>query len=49
MFILICLWPNSRNSHVDIAGSATVGHPHYGSPTATPLVGLYKYMTQAEK
>ncbi|WP_420028912.1 hypothetical protein [Shewanella benthica] len=32
-------------THVDIAGSATEGHPLYGSPTATPLVGLYKYMT----
>ncbi|WP_076412873.1 leucyl aminopeptidase family protein [Shewanella sp. UCD-KL12] len=33
-------------THVDIAGSATEGHPLYGSPTATPLVGLYKYMTK---
>ncbi|QFU21731.1 leucyl aminopeptidase family protein [Shewanella eurypsychrophilus] len=32
-------------THVDIAGSATEGHPLYGAPTATPLVGLYKYMT----
>ncbi len=31
--------------HVDIAGSATEGHPLYGKPTATPLVGLYKHMT----
>ncbi|MFT5234843.1 MAG: leucyl aminopeptidase [Shewanella sp.] len=32
-------------THVDIAGSATEGHPYYGKPTATPLVGLYQYMT----
>lgn len=32
-------------SHIDIAGSATEGHPQYGSPTATPLVGLFHYMT----
>ena len=32
-------------THIDIAGSATVGHPLYGSPTATPLVGLFQYMT----
>ncbi|MEI6858443.1 MAG: leucyl aminopeptidase family protein [Shewanella sp.] len=36
-------------THVDIAGSATEGHPLYGSPTATPLVGLYQYMIKAEK
>ncbi|BAJ03294.1 hypothetical protein [Shewanella violacea] len=36
-------------THVDIAGSATEGHPLYGSPTATALVGLFQYMTQAEK
>ena len=31
-------------THVDIAGSATEGHPLYGKPTAAPLVGLYQYM-----
>ncbi|GIU18588.1 MULTISPECIES: leucyl aminopeptidase family protein [unclassified Shewanella] len=35
-------------AHIDIAGSATEGHPQYGSPTATPLVGLFHYIT-AEK
>ncbi|MCL1138398.1 M17 family metallopeptidase [Shewanella pneumatophori] len=33
-------------SHIDIAGSATEGHPQYGTPTATPLVGLFAYMTE---
>ncbi|MCG9728851.1 leucyl aminopeptidase family protein [Shewanella sp. Isolate13] len=32
-------------THLDIAGSATEGHPQYGTPTATPLVGLFTYMT----
>ncbi len=31
-------------THVDIAGSATEGHPLYGKPTAAPLVGLFQYM-----
>ncbi|MGS0828275.1 M17 family metallopeptidase [Shewanella sp. 0m-8] len=34
-------------THLDIAGSATEGHPQYGSPTATPLVGLFKYITES--
>jgi len=33
-------------THVDIAGSATEGHPQYGKPTAAPLVGLYKHITR---
>ncbi|WP_025820896.1 M17 family metallopeptidase [Shewanella marina] len=28
--------------HIDIAGSATVGDPLYGVPTATPLVSLFQ-------
>ena len=32
-------------THIDIAGSATEGHPQYGKPTATPLVGLYQHIT----
>ncbi|WP_299803800.1 leucyl aminopeptidase family protein [uncultured Shewanella sp.] len=32
-------------THIDIAGSATEGHPQYGTPTATPLVGLFHYIT----
>ncbi|GGI72666.1 M17 family metallopeptidase [Shewanella gelidii] len=36
-------------THVDIAGSATEGHPQYGSPTAAPLVGLYQYMDAMAK
>lgn len=32
-------------THIDIAGSATEGHPQYGAPTATPLVGLFHYIT----
>ncbi|MDB2387292.1 leucyl aminopeptidase family protein [Shewanella sp.] len=35
-------------THLDIAGSATEGHPHYGSPTATPLVALFHYMLDNE-
>ncbi|WP_394147567.1 M17 family metallopeptidase [Shewanella atlantica] len=34
-------------THIDIAGSATEGHPLYGKPTAAPLVGLYKHITRA--
>ena len=35
-------------THLDIAGSATEGHPQYGSPTATPLVGLFNYMVDSQ-
>lgn len=35
-------------THLDIAGSATEGHPQYGSPTATPLVGLFNYMVSSQ-
>ncbi|GLP96917.1 M17 family metallopeptidase [Paraferrimonas sedimenticola] len=31
-------------THLDIAGSAVTGHPHYGTPTATPMVGLLAYL-----
>lgn len=31
-------------THLDIAGSATEGDPHYGKPTAAPLVSLCQYV-----
>ncbi|GLS83884.1 peptidase M17 [Paraferrimonas haliotis] len=31
-------------THLDIAGSAVSGNPHYGTPTATPMVGLLAYL-----
>lgn len=33
-------------SHIDIAGSAVEGHPHYGSPTASPVASLISYIIE---
>lgn len=34
-------------SHIDIAGSAVEGHPHYGSPTACPVASLVNYIVES--